>query len=232
MAGSPLFGSVVTASLANAVPSGAVVLANPTVTLLPSSPSTLFNVGGTVTLSANVTNATICVFTSKTAVSGLPAAVPCTNGAVSENVTLHANTGTKSMKYKFGLSVFGAKMVKTKPVKVTVLPTQPITLGGVWKLQVHPVVLGGCFVQTFAAGETFTIDQGGSGTYTGGGPYITEAIGGNNFVADWSTATNEYEGVYYFAGLGTSLQRSAKERCRAANSSLRWPAAAVMGLRG
>jgi hypothetical protein len=97
----------------------------PTVSGFAASPTTLYNNGGIVTLSAKVTNAISCVFSSTKPVTGLPATVACTSGVVSQTVTLPANTGKKAVKYSFKLAVTGTKTVKAKAVKVTVSTSAP-----------------------------------------------------------------------------------------------------------
>ena len=86
-----------------------------------ASSTTLYKTGGTITLSATVTNAVTCVFSVNKALSGMPAAVtPCT-GLVSHAVTLPVNTGKHSASYTFKLSATGARTTNAAPsVKVTV----------------------------------------------------------------------------------------------------------------
>ena len=66
--------------LASAVPAGAAPTAKgpkPTVTDFTATPTTLYDNGGMVTLSAVVSNATNCILSSKPAVKGLPAKIAC-----------------------------------------------------------------------------------------------------------------------------------------------------------
>jgi len=117
-----LVGAVViipTAGIAGASPK----LPKPTVSGFVASPTTLYDNGGPVVLSANVTNASSCVFSSTKPIAGLPATVACTSGAVSQTVILPANAGKKAVEYKFGLAVTGTKTVKAKAVNVTVSTT-------------------------------------------------------------------------------------------------------------
>jgi hypothetical protein len=86
----------------------------PTVSGFAASPAALYDNGGPVLLSANVTNATNCVFSSTKPITGLPATVACTSGPVSQTAILPANAGKKAVEYKFELSVTGAKTVKAK----------------------------------------------------------------------------------------------------------------------
>jgi alpha-tubulin suppressor-like RCC1 family protein len=108
-----LVGAIViipTAGVAGAAPKPP----KPKVSGFAASPAALYDNGGPVLLSANVTNATSCVFTSTKPITGLPATVACTSGAVSQTVVLPANAGKKAVKYKFELSVTGTKTVKAK----------------------------------------------------------------------------------------------------------------------
>jgi alpha-tubulin suppressor-like RCC1 family protein len=97
----------------------------PTVSGFAASPSKLYNDGGIVTLSATVTHAKSCLFSSTKPVTGLPATVPCTSGAVHQTVTLPANSGTKVVKYTFELAVTRITTVDAAPVKVKVGTSAP-----------------------------------------------------------------------------------------------------------
>jgi alpha-tubulin suppressor-like RCC1 family protein len=130
-----LVGTVVTIAMAS-VSGAAPKPPKPTVSGFAASPSTLYNTGGIVTLSATVANADSCVFSSTPPVdelagADLPATVACTSGAVTKIVALPANTGRKAVKYSFKLAVSGTKTVKAKAVKVTVGTTAPPPLTGV-----------------------------------------------------------------------------------------------------
>ncbi len=93
----------------------------PTVTSFVVSPPALLSGGGTATLSADVTNATMCVFSSKKPVGGLPISVPCSNGSVSQGITLPADTGKKALVYKIVIAATGSKTVKAS-TSLTVSP--------------------------------------------------------------------------------------------------------------
>lgn len=110
---------------------GATTSPQPKVSKFAASPAKLYDSGGIVTLSATVTNAESCLFTSNHLVTGLPASVACTSGAVSQTVAVAANTGEKPVKYTFELTVTGTKTVKAKSVKVTVGTSLPPPLTGV-----------------------------------------------------------------------------------------------------
>jgi hypothetical protein len=74
--------------------------------------------GGTLTLSATVTNATSCVFTSKKVVTGLPDTVACSTGLVHVAAVLPANDCCAIARYGFLLTVIGTK---TKHAHATVI---------------------------------------------------------------------------------------------------------------
>lgn len=94
--------------------------AKPTLTDFYVTPTSLYSTGGTVTMTADVTNATSCTFVSKPAVANPPATVGCSDGSVTENITLPADAGKKAVKYEIYLSVKGSKVVKSKTATVTV----------------------------------------------------------------------------------------------------------------
>jgi hypothetical protein len=93
----------------------------PSVTAFTVTPSSVATQNGWVTLSATVANASSCEFSAKPAVSGLPVAVPCSTGAVTEGVDLPPNAGKKTARYSFHLSVAGAGGTRSAPAaKATV----------------------------------------------------------------------------------------------------------------
>lgn len=93
----------------------------PTVSSFAVSPLALQSTGGAATLSADVTNATSCTFSSKKPVEGLPVSVPCSNGPVSQGITLPANVAKKPVVYKLVIAVTGSKTVKAS-TSLTVAP--------------------------------------------------------------------------------------------------------------
>ena len=93
----------------------------PTVSSFTVTPSALNSAGGSVTLSAQVTNAASCLFTSnKLGITGLPATVPCSNGTVTDVVSVPANSGKRTTKYRLHLLVTGARTVNAKAVSLFV----------------------------------------------------------------------------------------------------------------
>ena len=83
-----------------ALPAGAAPLTKapaPTVSDFTVTPATLYDVGGPVTLSADITNATSCTFSSTPAIPGFPAKVACTSGTVTDSVVVPPDTGKKDV---------------------------------------------------------------------------------------------------------------------------------------
>ena len=108
-----------------AVPAAGAKAAKPTVSTLTASPPTTGSSGGTVTLSAAVTNGTTCTFTSNKAVTGLTS-MPCTTGVVSDKVTLPPNSTKKTVQYTLKLKVSGSTSAKAvTQVHVTVMSPPP-----------------------------------------------------------------------------------------------------------
>jgi PKD repeat protein len=97
----------------------------PTVSDFSSSPSPVASTGGQATLSADVSNAIDCTFSSRSAsVSGLPVTVPCSVGTVSANVTVPANRRTRTVSYKVKLVVHGhRRRTKANTVIIVARPT-------------------------------------------------------------------------------------------------------------
>ena len=117
----------------------------PTVANFAATPTSLTASGGSVSLSADVTNATSCAFSSAPVLSGLPATVPCTSGTVTENVTVPAITTHAAKTYFFHLAVTGTSTINAKAVTVTEAGVPPTET-----------------VSNFAATPTSLTDSGGS----------------------------------------------------------------------
>jgi hypothetical protein len=97
--------------------------APPTASSFTTTPSKLTSAGGSVILSASVTSAISCTFSSNKTVKGLPATVACSDGTADEDVTVPANTHKKTATYTFALSVSGStKTVKARGIKLSVGP--------------------------------------------------------------------------------------------------------------
>ena len=88
----------------------------PVIEMITTTPAPLPQAGGPVELSAEVTGATSCVFSSNPVLSGLPQTVPCTGGTGSVSVTVPANNTTKAKTYKLWLSALGSRTVKATSV--------------------------------------------------------------------------------------------------------------------
>ncbi len=101
-----------------AEPAGAKVV-KPKITGLAASPSSVSNNDGTVTVTADVANASSCTLSSNLPVQELPITTSCTSGAFSQSVILPLNSGTKAKKYELASRATGA-VSKSKKVKVSV----------------------------------------------------------------------------------------------------------------
>jgi len=117
-----LVGGVLAALGAAAPDADGSTVVRPHVSALTASPATLGAVGGTVVLTAQVSGATSCTFSSTSTVDGLPATGPCSSGPVTDTVSLPADPGKKAERVRFTLSVTGSRTVRTK-VTVTVDPS-------------------------------------------------------------------------------------------------------------
>jgi uncharacterized protein YjbI with pentapeptide repeats len=103
-----------------------------------AAPTALTSSGGTVTLSAQVTDATSCLFTSdKAGIIGLPAQVACSNGTVTVVVSVPANSGTKSVAYGLHLAVTGATTVRAHSISLPVAGA-PVVTAAPTDVQVTP----------------------------------------------------------------------------------------------
>ena len=89
-----------------------VVTPAPTISALTSAPSLLYDSGGAIYLSAQVTNASACTFTSNKALTGLPVTVACSGGTAVADVTIPANAGKKALTYKVTLTASSVKKAK------------------------------------------------------------------------------------------------------------------------
>ena len=127
----------------------------PTVTNFSASPSTLPSSGGQVTLSANVTNATSCTFTSKPTIAGFVGSVPCSTGPVSTEETVPANVGKKAVSYKFALAVTGTKSVKaTTTLSVAATAVEKINANlFIGSANITPTLTQGTFPSNIVAGD-------------------------------------------------------------------------------
>ena len=200
LAGVGVVAAVCSLGTAGTVSAMAAAPAAPTVSSFVATPSSLGAAGGAVTLSADVSNAAGCTFTSKKPVTGAPATVPCSNGAVSDNVTVPANVRVKAIIYRFTLAVMGTKTVKAR-VAVTVASGLHIIPGAQWtlqKLQFPSNLFAGCTVQTFLPGHRWSDDAGDAGRYSGGGHSVSEPSKPRfELSATWNSTANEYIGYIF-----------------------------------
>jgi len=95
----------------------------PTISNFATAPDPVPYTGGGVTLSASVTGATKCTFSSPTAaVTGLPATVACSSGPVAATVAVTANATTRTAKLPVELSAIGAAQSKVVRGFITLAP--------------------------------------------------------------------------------------------------------------
>ena len=100
----------------------------PNISSFVAAPDSLTPAGGSVLLSATVTNATSCTLSSTPAINGLPVTASCASGTVNENVAVSANPTCKADKYMFTLAAIGATTTKTKALKLSVAATPAPTV--------------------------------------------------------------------------------------------------------
>ena len=97
--------------------------AKPVITGLAATPSTVAS-GGTITVSASVSEATGCTLSANKPVTGLPATFSCESGTVDREVVMPQNLGKKAAKYKLSLVAVGPGG-NSKKAKLTVLVGTP-----------------------------------------------------------------------------------------------------------
>src|SRR5208282_2944596 len=106
------------------------------ITSFTAAPKSLSTSGGTVTLSAAVTNATKCAFSASPTVTGLPKTVTCTSGTASDSVTLPA--ASSPVTYTFTLTATGS--TSNASATATVVDGEPTPAGTI--TQVLPIAGG------------------------------------------------------------------------------------------
>src|SRR5487761_2557383 len=91
----------------------------PIISSFTALPTSVVATGGSTLLSATVTGATTCTFSSKPAIAALPSTQPCSAGSASLLASLPANTTTKSDAYTFTLAARGSSTTRAQtPVTV------------------------------------------------------------------------------------------------------------------
>jgi len=102
----------------------------PTVNGFKVFPSTVSTSGGSVLLTARVTNATRCIITVKPVVSGVSYNKPCSSGNISYRLSLPGNTTNSNIAYSFRLLVTGrtgqGNVVAPIQTATVVAPPKPI----------------------------------------------------------------------------------------------------------
>jgi hypothetical protein len=95
----------------------------PTITNIASNPNPVPFGGASTKLSATVTGASLCTFSTKsTLVSGLPATVACTSGTASATVAVTANSTTKTVRIPIEVVASGPEQSTTKTGTITLAP--------------------------------------------------------------------------------------------------------------
>lgn len=107
-----------------AVSVSVAVAGKPVITGLAAGPNPVAS-GGTVTVSASVSEATECAISANKAVVGLPVSFSCESGSVSRELTMPANGGEKAVKYALKLTAKGAGGVAKQSVSVSVNHAEP-----------------------------------------------------------------------------------------------------------
>jgi hypothetical protein len=178
-----------------------------------ASPLVFYNPGGQILLTADVSNATSCVFSSNRPVAGLPVTYPCSNGVTAASATLPANAGRRDVTYNFHLKVLGRGTARATPQIVTVssqpIPPYPpncIEVGSTWDFSI-PELPQLSFQETFVSGSTFTSTSGvpvfGGGTYSVVNGVLDETFAEDGQVtATWNGS--EYFGLIDLPDLGES----------------------------
>jgi large repetitive protein len=119
-----IFGSV----LVDATPpaQAAAATTRPTISNYKASPATLTYTGGSTTLSATVTGASTCIFSSTSHVQGLPASVNCTSESASVLVIVAGNSSSSRNKVvEVKLTALGSKAHASASARITVQPAPP-----------------------------------------------------------------------------------------------------------
>jgi hypothetical protein len=167
------------------------------------SPFVLYNSGGSITLTADVTNATACVFSSNRPIAGMPTTIPCANGPVTAaGVDVPANAGKRDAKYKFHLRVFGRGTARSTPLTV-IVSTQPmpppvpdcIETGSTWDFSV-PALPAISFQETFGPGFTFT-STSNLAAFGGGSYAVVDGVLTETF-KEGGVVTGIWNGSEYF----------------------------------
>jgi len=185
----------------SASPAGAVKSTKTKITGFSATPGTLYNNGGIVKLSAGVSNATGCTFTSNKTLTGLTSGA-CSSGTVRDTVVLPPNVGEKAMEYKFGLIVTGTKTIKASRVTVTVGTTPP-PAGGPYLSGVVSMTTGGggsCALLTTGDVDCWGDNEDGE---LGNGTAIDYSITPTKVVGVGGSGT--LSGVASLANLGSSM---------------------------
>ncbi len=147
-----LFCIALTAPIIFALSASAITYPKPSATTLIVSPASLSHVGGVVSLSSIVRNATSCTFLVKPYIGNVGLTTGCSNGRVIYRFRLLSNTTAASKTFVFSLVVLGSHgykitiankliefAVPRPPVTTTTLPVTTTTLPPITKTNTIPV---------------------------------------------------------------------------------------------
>jgi hypothetical protein len=99
--------------------------AKPSIGSFTAMPTSLPFGGGTVAVSASVSNASICTLSANPTIATLPLTTSCAAGTFATTVTVAANTKTKTAKFTLHFSAKGTNTAKAKPIKLIEAPYSP-----------------------------------------------------------------------------------------------------------
>jgi hypothetical protein len=98
----------------------------PIIESFAASSTGLPNAGGSISLTAQVANATSCSLTLSPALTGFGGDVPCSSGSITVPVVLPASTLSTPVAYLFTLTISGDLGTSSKALTVTVYPTSTV----------------------------------------------------------------------------------------------------------
>ena len=101
----------------------------PAVDSFSASPSSLPVTGGTVSLTASMSDATSCSFSVSPAVGGSPSTVPCGSGSATAQFTIPVNSTTSPVTYTYSLTAVGpVGSTTSNPPQSTTVTAAPVTI--------------------------------------------------------------------------------------------------------
>ncbi len=113
----------------------------PVISSLGATP-TIVTSGGTVTVSASVSEADSCTVSSSKPVAGLPVTLSCESGTVNREVVMPANTGKKVVEYRFTVLVRGPGGARRARIAASVAPLPQARTTGVSSVTSSEATIG------------------------------------------------------------------------------------------